>query len=90
VFIETPARKASSHGLFKWQSKHPELALEKGHNSLAHYSKGRCALEFGDILILGGMAAHNVRRCCICKLNELKVEGKEVSIPVEYQDQLPF
>jgi hypothetical protein len=46
--------------------------------------------EFGDILTLGGMAAHNVRRHWICKLNDLKLKGKEVSIPVEYQDQPPF
>jgi hypothetical protein len=36
------------------------------------------------------MAAHNVRRRWICKLNELKLKGKEVSIPVEYQDQPHF
>jgi hypothetical protein len=28
MYIEIPAGKASSHGLSKWQSKHPELALE--------------------------------------------------------------
>jgi hypothetical protein len=28
--------------------------------------------------------------CWFCKLNELKLKGKEVSIPVEYQDQPPF
>ena len=90
MYIEIPAGKASSHGLSKWQSKHPESALEKGHESLAHYANGRCAPEFGDILTLGGMAAHNVRRRWICKLNDLKLKGKEVSIPVEYQDQPPF
>jgi hypothetical protein len=36
------------------------------------------------------MAAHNVERRWICKLNDLKLKGKEVSIPVEYQDQPPF
>jgi hypothetical protein len=29
--------------------KHPESALEKGHESLAHYANGRCAPEFGDM-----------------------------------------
>jgi hypothetical protein len=72
------------------QSKHPESALEKDHESLAHYANGRCAPDFGDILTLGGMAAHNVRRRWICKLNDLKLKGKEVSVPVEYQDQPPF
>jgi hypothetical protein len=50
MYIEISVGKASSHGLSKWQSKHPELALEKGHESLAHYANGRCAPEFGDIL----------------------------------------
>jgi hypothetical protein len=90
MYIEIPAGKTSSHGLSKWQSKHPESALEKGHESLAHYANGRCAPEFGDILTLGGMAAHNVRRRWICKVNELKLKGEEVNIPVEYQDQPPF
>jgi hypothetical protein len=90
MYIEIPAGKASSHGLSKWQSKHPESALEKGQESLAHYANLRCAPEFGDILTLGGMAAHNVQRCWICKLNDLKLRGKEVSIPVQYQDQPPF
>jgi hypothetical protein len=36
------------------------------------------------------MAAHNVQRCWICKLNDLKLKGKEVSILVEYQDQPPL
>ena len=62
MYIEIPAGKASSHGLSKWQSNHPKLALEKGHESLAHYANGWCAPEFGDVLTLGGMAAHNVRR----------------------------
>jgi hypothetical protein len=62
MYIEIAAGKASSHGLSKWQSKHPESALEKDHKSLAHYANGRCALDFGDILTLGGMAVHNVRR----------------------------
>jgi hypothetical protein len=79
MYIEIPAGKASSHGLSKWQSKHPELALEKGHESLIHYANGRCTPELGDILTLGGMAAHNVRRHWICKLNELKLKGTEVS-----------
>jgi hypothetical protein len=48
------------------------------------------SLEFGDILALGGMAVHNVLGRWICKLNDLKLKGKEVSIPVEYQDQPPF
>jgi hypothetical protein len=65
MYIEIPAGKASSHGLSKWQSKQTELALEKGHASLAHYANGRCAPESGDILTLGGRAAHNVRRCWI-------------------------
>jgi hypothetical protein len=90
MHIEIPAGEASSHGLSKWQSKHPESALEKGHEPLAHYANGRCTLEFRDILTLGGMAAHNVQRCWICKLNDLKLKGKEVSILVEYQDQPPF
>jgi hypothetical protein len=38
MYIEIPAGKASSHGLSKWQSKHPELALEKGPEPLAHYA----------------------------------------------------
>jgi hypothetical protein len=42
MYIDIPAGKASSHGLSKWQSKHPESALEKGHESLAQYAKGRC------------------------------------------------
>jgi hypothetical protein len=87
MYIEIPAGKASSHGLSKWQSKHPESALEKGHESLAQYANGRCAPESGDILTLEGMAAHNFKRRWICKLNELKLKGKEVSVPVEYQDQ---
>ena len=62
LYTEIPAGKASSHGLSKWQSKRPELALEKGHESLAHYANGGCAPEFADILTLGGMAAHNVQR----------------------------
>jgi hypothetical protein len=90
MYTEIPAGKASSHGLPKWQSKHPESALEKGHESLAHYANGGCAPEFADILTLGGMAAHNVQRRWICKLNSLKLKGQEVSIPVEYQDQPPF
>jgi hypothetical protein len=90
MYNEIPAGKAPSHGLSKWQSKHPKSALENGHESLAHYANGRCAPEFKDILTLGGMAAHNVQRCWICKINELKLKGKEVSIPVEYQDQPPF
>jgi hypothetical protein len=36
MYIEIPAGKSSSHGLSKWQSKHPEWALEEGHKSLAH------------------------------------------------------
>jgi hypothetical protein len=88
MYIEIPAGKTSSHGLSKWQSKHPESALDKGQEHLAHYANRRCAPEFGDILTLGGMAAHNVRRHWICKLN--KLEGKEVSIPVKYPDQPPF
>jgi hypothetical protein len=90
MYTEIPAGKASSHGLSKWQSKHPELALEKGHESLAHYANGGCAPEFADILTLGGMAAHNVQRRWFCKINNLKLKGKEVSIPVKYQDQPPF
>jgi hypothetical protein len=90
MYIEIPAGKSSSHGLSKWQSKQPEPALEKGHESLAHHANGRCAPEFGDSLTLGGMATHNVRRRWICKINELKLKGKEVSIPFEYQDQPPF
>jgi hypothetical protein len=90
LYMEIPAGKASSHGLPKWQSKHPESALEKGHESLAHYANGGCAPEFADILTLGGMAAHNVQRRWICKMNELKLKGQEVNIPVEYQDQPPF
>jgi hypothetical protein len=62
MYSEIPAGKASSQGLSKWQSKHPESALEKGHELLAHYANRRCAPEFRDILTLGGMAAHNVRR----------------------------
>jgi hypothetical protein len=90
IYTEIPAGKASSHGLPKWQSKRPESALEKGHESLAHYANGGCAPEFADILTLGGMAAHNVQRRWICKMNEQKLKGQEVSIPVEYQDQPPF
>jgi hypothetical protein len=68
--------------------KTPRMSSKKkGHESPTHYANGRCAPEFGDILTLGGMAAHNVRRRWICKLNELKLKGKEVSKPVEYQDQ---
>jgi hypothetical protein len=55
MYIEIPAGKASSQGLSKWQSKHPDSALGKGHQSLAHYANGRCTPEFGDILTLGGM-----------------------------------
>jgi hypothetical protein len=90
MYTEIPAGKASSHGLSKWQSKHPESALEKGHESLAHYANGGCAPEFADILTLGGMAAHNVQRRWICKMNDIKLKGQEVTIPVEYQDQPPF
>jgi hypothetical protein len=90
MYTEIPAGKASSHGLPKWQSKHPESALEKGHESLAHYANGGCAPQLADILTLGGMAAHNVQRRWICKLNELKLKGQQVNIPVEYQDQPPF
>jgi hypothetical protein len=91
MYIEIPAGKASSLGLSKWQSKHSESAqVEKGHESLTHYTNSRCAPEFKDIITLGGMAARNVRRRWICKLNELKLKAKEVRIPVECQDQLPF
>jgi hypothetical protein len=90
MYNEIPAGKASSHGLSKWQSKHPESALEKGHEALAHWANGRCAPELGDILNLGGLSGHNVKRRWICKLNEMKLKGEEVGIPVEYQDQPPF
>ena len=88
--LKIPAGKASSHGLPKWQSKHPESTLEKGHESLAHYANGGCAPEFADILTLRGMAAHNIQRRWICKMNDIKLKGQEVTIPVEYQDQPPF
>jgi hypothetical protein len=79
MYIEIPAGKSSSHGLSKWQSKHPESALEKGHALLAHYANGKCTQEFGDILTLGGTAADNVQRCWICKLIDLKLKGKKRS-----------
>jgi hypothetical protein len=90
MYTEIPVGKASSHGLSRWQSKHPESALEKGHKLLAHYANGGCAPQLADILTLGGMAAHNVQRRWICKLNELKWKGQQVNIPIEYQDQPPF
>jgi hypothetical protein len=90
MYTEIPAGKASSHGLSKWQSKHPESALEKGHEAFAHWANGRCAPEFADVLNLGGMAAHNVKRRWICKMNDQKLKGQEVKIPVEYQDQPTF
>jgi hypothetical protein len=90
MYSEIPAGKASSHGLSKWQSKHPELALDMGHKLLIHYANGRCTPEFADILALGGMVAHNVQRHWICKMNELKLNGEELSNLVEYKDQQPF
>jgi hypothetical protein len=36
------------------------------------------------------MAAYNVQRCWISKLNESKLKGQEVNILVKYQDQPPF
>jgi hypothetical protein len=43
MYTEIPAGRASSHGLSKWQSKHPESALEKGHEAFAHWTNGRCS-----------------------------------------------
>jgi hypothetical protein len=90
MYTEIPVGKASLHGLSKWQSKYPELALEKGDELLTHYANGGCAPGFMDILTLGGIATHNVQRHWISKLNECKLKGQEVNMLVKYQDQLPF
>jgi hypothetical protein len=70
--------------------KTPRIGPRKGSQVPCPLRQRKVRSRVQDILTLGGMAAHNVRRHWIGKINELKLKGKEVSIPVEYQDQPPF
>jgi hypothetical protein len=85
MYTKIPAGPRSSHGLPKYESNRPESSLEKYHESMAHYANGGCSKELADGLIMAGTAAHNVRRRWKATLNNRKLQGKIVGIPVEFQ-----
>ena len=60
MYKEIPPGPKLTHGLSKFESKHPEPALEKFHEFLTHLANGGCTPDLADILTLGGMAEHNL------------------------------
>ena len=75
VYTEIPGSRKARCDLPKWQSNRPESALEKFHESIAHYANSGMREEYADTLTLRGIARHNVGRRFRFKVSEQRLGG---------------
>ena len=90
MYKKIPPGPGSTHGLPRWESVRPESSLEKAHEFIAHYANTGTSTELADVLTLGGIAAHNLKRRFRRTIHNLRMGGEEIQIPMEFMETPPF